>query len=378
MNKSFWRVAPVACAAMLLSGCGSRETSEALDKSSGFAKQKQYTDANEVLVEALQAREAKIRGAAGLPTDQASTEALIKKVQSDSEILKLERAQIPLYLHMDRADMGTAVYNDVLAGDPQDGTVSHLLHDPDPAVRAGAVHILGLLSKPESIDALVTATKDSDQDVRRAAVAALGEIKDPRVVQPLIDALKDPYWFARSEAADALGGKHDERAVVPLIDVVADSDKTVSASAQNALVALSNPRDAVAKPDDFAPRLNDPNPRISMIAAVCMGLLKDARAVPVLLQLVNSSDPTVRLDAVKGLGESGDRSALPTLRQTLKDPDLNMRGWSIIGLGELKDEESLIDLEHIAADDTQTPDIRHAASAAADKIKSALPPLETP
>ena len=108
------------------------------------------------------------------------------------------------------------------------------------------------------------------------------------------------------------------------------------------------------------------------------GQLKDARAVPVLLKLVNSNDPEVRLNAVKGLGESGDRSALPALRQTLKDPDLNMRGWSIIGLGKLRDEDSLMDLEHIATDDTQPMSIRDAATASVDEIKSSMPPLETP
>jgi hypothetical protein len=44
----------------------------------------------------------------------------------------------------------------------------------------------------------------------------------------------------------------------------------------------------------------------------------------------------------------------------------------------LKDEDSLMDLEHIASDDTENHDIRAAASAAADKIKASLPPLETP
>ena len=100
--------------------------------------------------------------------------------------------------------------------------------------------------------------------------------------------------------------------------------------------------------------------------------------MPVLLKLVTSDDPDVRLNAVKGLGEAGDRSALPTLRETLKDPDLNMRGWSIIGLGKLRDEDSLMDLEHIASDETEPQAIRDAASASVDEIKQSLAPVETP
>ncbi|MEJ0000754.1 MAG: HEAT repeat domain-containing protein [Verrucomicrobiota bacterium] len=158
---------------------------------------------------------------------------------------------------------------------------------------------------------------------------------------------------------------------------MADSDKTVSDSAQNALIDLTNAPNGVAKPEDFAPRLADPNPRVVMFAALCLAMLKDNRAVPVLLKLVASDDQTVRLDAVKGLGESGDPSVLPTLRQTLKDSDLNMRGWSIIGLGNLKDEDSLLDLEGIASDDTQPSTIRAAAAAAVEKIKRSLPPVDT-
>jgi HEAT repeat protein len=384
MNKSFWRVALMACSAVLLAACGNKETQQALDKSSDLVKQKQYSGANDVLVLALQAREAKIRAAAGNPADEAAAEALKKKVLADSEILKMERAQVPLYLQWDRADLASAVYGDVLTGDPDDTTVFTLQQNPDKDIRKRAVQVLGLVADPGSpnlakiVSALVASTKDSDQDVRRAAVAALGAIKDPSVVEPLIGELKDSYWFARSEAADALGAKNDARAVGPLLDAVADSDKTVSTAAHDALVDLADAKAPAVKADDFAPRLNDADGRVSMTAAECMGLLKDARAVPVLLKLVTSDDPDVRLNAVKGLGEAGDRSALPTLRETLKDPDLNMRGWSIIGLGKLRDEDSLMDLEHIASDETEPQAIRDAASASVDEIKQSLPPVETP
>jgi HEAT repeat protein len=384
MNKSFWRLALLVGGAMVLAACGNRATKEALAKSSDLEKQQQYSDANEVLVRALQARETEIRAGAGNPSDQAGADALKKKVLEDAEILKMERAQVPLYLRWDRADLASAVYGDVLTGDPADTTIYDLGRDPDKHVRKGAVQVLGLIADPSSpnlpqiIDALVAATKDGDDDVRRAAVAALGSIKDARVVEPLIAELKDSYWFARSEAAEALAGKNDGRAVIPLLDLVGDSDKTASNAAHDALVELAAGKGAQAKPDDFAPRLNDPNVKISMTAAECLGLLKDARAVPVLLKLAASDDPEVRLNAVIGLSVAGDRAALPTLRQTLKDPNVYMRGYSIAGLGKLKDEDSLIDLEHIASDDTQPDAIRSAAAEAVAEIKRALPPVDAP
>jgi HEAT repeat protein len=249
------------------------------------------------------------------------------------------------------------------------------MHDKDPIIRAGAARILGLVGKPEVIDALVAATKDSDQEVRRAAVASLGVIKDPKTVDPLIAALKDPYWFARSEAANALGQEHDGRAVKPLLDAVADSDNTVVTSAEASLLFLSKPPGAVASPDDFADRLNDSNPKVVLVSAVCLSMLRDSRAIPTLLKLTSSPDQTTRLDAVKGLGEVGDPSVIPTLRQTLKDTDVNMRGWSIIGLGNLKDEGSLPDLRAIMADPAEPDTIKAAAQAAINHIS---PPPQAP
>jgi HEAT repeat protein len=375
MNKCFWRLVLVAGTAVILAGCGNKETKEALDKAATLETQKQYQDANNILVDALQAREAKIRADAGTPADQAAADALSKKVQADSEILKMERAQIPLYLYMERADMASAVYADILSGNPGDSVVYDTLRDQDPVIRTGAVRILGLMGKPDEIDALVGATKDPDQEVRRAAVVALGSIKDPRTVGPLIDALKDSYWDARSEAANALGQEHDGRAVKPLLDAVADSDSTVESSAETALLFLSKGPGAPAAPDDFAGRLNDPNPKLVLISAVCLSILKDSRAVPVLLKLLSSPDLTTRLDALKGLGEAGDPSVIPTLRQTLKDPDVNMRGWSIIGLGNLRDGGSLADLRAIASDANEPASIKAAAQAAINHI--APPPTST-
>jgi len=384
MNKSFWRAAVVACGAMFLAACGNKETKDALDKTSDLEKQQQFADANTTLFDAFHARVAKIAAAAGNPTDPAAVDALNKKVASDSEILKLKRAWVGLYLRWNRTDMAASAYSDILSGDPDDTSMNDFLHDPDKDLRKRAVEVLGLAADPKSpnldktINTLVSATKDSDPTVRASAIDALGATKDPRAFQPVIDEVKDSDWNVRFEVVDALSRLHDERVIAPLLDAAGDSDKSVRSSAHDNLETIVSGSDTVAKADDFAARLNDPNPDIEMTAAECLGLLRDARAVPVLMKLVTSDNPEVKLNAVKGLGETGDRSALPALRQLINDPDLNMRGWSIIGLGKLKDEDSLMDLEHIATDDAQPESIREAAAASVEEIRSSLPSLVTP
>jgi HEAT repeat protein len=358
----------VACAALPLAGCGhreSKETTDALQQASALEDQKQYQDANSVLIDALRVRETKIRPATP-PTDQSDLDAQTKQVESDPEILKMERAQVLIYLHLERADLAWAVYKDILSGNPDDSVVYDTLKDKDPLIRTGGVRVLGLAGKPDAIPALAAATKDEDKDVRRAAVAALGSITDPATVEPLLAALKDSYWFVRSEAAESLGQEKDARAVNSLIDAVADEDSTVESSAETALLQLCQAPGV--SPDDFASRLNDPNPKIVIISAYSLALMKDRRAIPVLLKLAAAPDLTTRLQATKGLGETGDPSVIPTLRQSLNDPDVNMRGWSITGLGNLKDEGSLSALRAIAADASQPPKIQAAAAAAVNQI----------
>jgi len=139
-------------------------------------------------------------------------------------------------------------------------------------------------------------------------------------------------------------------------------------AAQTALLLIC--RVPGANKDDFASRLNDSNPKAVLIAAMCLGLMKDPRAVPVLESMMNSNDPETRLGALKALGETSDPSVIPILRQTLKDSDVNMRGWSIIGLGNLQDKGSIADLTVLANDPTQPSTIQSAAAAALRHISN--------
>lgn len=385
MNKSVWRLALVIGLVVALAGCGNKETKEALQKTSDFEAQKKYVDANRVLMDALKARETQLRGDTPAPTEQADVDALRKKVKSDGEFLKLEREQVRLYLYFERADMASTVYADIQSGNPGDSVVFELLKDKDPLIRAGAVRILGLIGKAENIDTVASMMKDPNDDVRRATVTALAAIKDPKTVPLLVQMTKDSYWFARSDAASALGQKHDAAAVKPLLDAVLDSDKSVQSSAENALVWLSKDlisqgknATATAAGDDLNSRLNDASPKVVLVAAVCLALLKDSRCIPALQKLIDSPDAIARLDAVKGLGETGDPAVIPTLRVTLKSTDMNMRGWSIIGLGNLKDQGSLADLQAIAADNAQPQAIRDAANGAIKKITGQTSALTEP
>jgi HEAT repeat protein len=362
MRSRFSRLL-LACTLLALAGCSSRETKQALASAADLSAQQKYDDANVVLIDALRAREAKIRSSEDDPgTDPDKMAALTKKVQSDAEILKMERAQLPLYLHLDLPNQAAAVYNDIVTGAPNDPSLGDLLQDKDAKVRMNVVRTLGLVGGAAAVDPLITATKDIDEDVRSEAISSLGVVKDPKAVPTLIHALNDSYWFVRSQAADALEREKDPSAIDPLLDTVSDPDSNVEGSAENALANLCQLPGI--SPDVFAKHLDDSNAKIAMISAVCLAVMKDKRATPFLIQRAASPDTWTRLHAVQGLGETGDPAVIPTLRVTLKDPEVNVRGWSIIGLDNLKDTGSIDALKALAADPAQTPHIRQYANLA--------------
>ena len=60
----------------------------------------------------------------------------------------MERAQIPLYLDLDRADLAVAVYADIIAGNPGDPVLENLLKSKDAKMRTSAARTLGLTGSP--------------------------------------------------------------------------------------------------------------------------------------------------------------------------------------------------------------------------------------
>jgi HEAT repeat protein len=366
MRRRFCRPVILACAVLTLAACSTRETKQALAQADQLAGQQKYEDANNVLIDALRARETKIRADLPPPTQQADIDALTKKVEADPEILKMERAQIPLYLRLERPELAAAVYADILAGHPGDPVLDELLKDKDAKIRTGTARTLGLTGSPAAVPLLLQAATDVDSNVRSEAAASLGLIPSPTAVPTLIHALNDSYWLVRSEAADALGREKDPAAVAPLLDTVSDPDTNVASSAESALIALTQVKGVT--PAMFAAPLDDANPKIMMISAICLAVMKDPRATPVLIKLAASPDLSIRLPAVKGLGETGDPAVIPTLRQTLHDPEVNVRGWSIIGLQNLKDTDSIPALKALSTDPAQTPRIREFATAAVAQL----------
>ncbi len=83
-------------------------------------------------------------------------------------------------------------------------------------------------------------------------------------------------------------------------------------------------------------------------AAHLLGDLKDARAVPVLIPLLNDRD--VSYIVPWSLGEIGDKSAVPPLIDELHDKNPDMRVLSIYALERLKAREALPQIQSLVDD----------------------------
>lgn len=85
-------------------------------------------------------------------------------------------------------------------------SLARALDNPDPALRARAVAVLGELADVRAREVLKTMLLDPSAMVRCAAVRSAARVRTTDVLASLIVALTDPDADVRSAAADAVSG----------------------------------------------------------------------------------------------------------------------------------------------------------------------------
>jgi HEAT repeat protein len=192
------------------------------------------------------------------------------------------------------------------------------LNDSSPVVRAAAAHALQFLDHAEAAALLVPLLRnDKDEFVRRETAYALGEAHNQNAISELIAALaQDKSPAVRAAAAVALGevGARSSVPALALSIVRRQTDAQLDAAAFAQTAALAPKRKA--ERDDFVRRE----------AARALGELKDARAVPALMAVLNDkrANEDLRREAARALGEIGDARAVNALQNALdtRDPYL--------------------------------------------------------
>jgi HEAT repeat protein len=120
------------------------------------------------------------------------------------------------------------------------------------------------------------------------------------------------------------------------------------------------------KLSEMLTRLRAEDPGLRRDAAIGLGRLHDAAAVPALIAALRDRSPRVAEEAAEALGLIGDRAAVPPLVDALRHPDSSARVGAVKGLGSLRDSFSTGPLVAVLGGDPNWLCRREAAVALGD------------
>jgi HEAT repeat protein len=254
------------------------------------------------------------------------------------------------------------------------------LSDPSDKVRREVVLALAQIHQPETLDALIKATRDSNEETSFLAVQSLvgyytgnvpspgftGFVKknwqrakghfnpdttridpgvsvDPKVITTLDATLKSTRSTRAScEAAKGLGILVARAAVPDLVAAAHSSDETLSLESLN---ALSKIKDMSAGPQ-LVDLLDSPDKEIKQQASITVGILRASQAAPKLRSIYeNDSDQKNQEKALEGLSYLGDKVSIPLFTKALGSVDKLIRTSAAEGLARTADPKVLPDLE---------------------------------
>ncbi len=290
----------------------------------------------------------------------------------------------PLIDMLRSADAGTRAKAAREIGESGDRTavpaLAAVLRDPSEKVRREVVIALANIRTPASLDALITATRDTDSNTRTLAIRGLsgyytGEVPDagftgflkdtygsakkalssdntridpgvhvdPKVIAALRAALADTRSIQASrQAAKALGTLLVRPAVPDLVKSAHSIDVPL---ARESLYALAKIKDLSAGPQ-LLDLLDSPNQDIEQDAAETIGLLRTKEAVPRLQDLYqNGRGANLRHAAIEGLAYIGDPVSSSFLLQALWNGDKQERVSAAMGLGNAGDAKNVAEVE---------------------------------
>jgi HEAT repeat protein len=180
-------------------------------------------------------------------------------------------------------------------------TVQDLLNDltsGDETRAEEAVSRLIDLGK-DAIPALLDLTRSPDVDSRWWALRVLAQSPHART-EWLVPFLRDPAPEVRQCAALGLSVRPDENATQPLVHALNDEDSMVGTLAANALVKIGG---AAVPPLIVAVKTAPQSARIHALRALAE--IRDHRAIPVMMQVMNEDSVLLQHWAKEGLERLG-------------------------------------------------------------------------
>ena len=214
------------------------------------------------------------------------------------------------------------------------GALASLLDDPNPAVVADAVVILGRRRAHDAAPRLATLLEHPDDNVAVAAIEALGTIGGTIAVDALVGVVRSKRFFRTFPALQVLARTNDPRSVSPIAELLADAGfQTEAARAlgrTGSLLAIAPLASLLSRPGDSIARLvatalADLSARAEWTGAhASVAAAMRAMLAPSLGRFVAAlpgSDGAERLAIAKLLGTIGEANTLAVLVGLLDDPE---------------------------------------------------------
>lgn len=213
------------------------------------------------------------------------------------------------------------------------------LASPNYRVRWKSVQRLGESRDPGAFEPLVNALNDRLPTIRIAALSGLGRLRDRRAIEPAIALLDDPDSKVRTSAAAALK-KFGKPAHAAMLDAYRRGNARIRFVLLSALGKVATP----AISELLIAALDDPQEEIRVEAARVLGIRKDRRAVPRLIQAVADGGP-YQFAYIQTLGAIGDPAAFEPLQALLGTPGFVLGREVVTALRKI-DNPRAVDLFH--------------------------------
>jgi HEAT repeat protein len=239
--------------------------------------------------------------------------------------------------------------------------------------RIEAVRALGMIDNDHAEEGVVKALEDGDRRVRLAAVDALlpgpSDLAAETLARIAAGWRGPDFERERAAAVQVLADLDDESLAVVYAQSLANDQDRAELSAQDdedlrRLFRKSGGAESLALADRLAERLSDPDERrqsrahqvlvtlgatavVTLTAAlhdpsrrraacVALGEIRDQRAVPALVRMLEAGDAETRVEAAKALGDIRDGGALEPLIRAASDRDARVRDAALEALDKLR------------------------------------------
>jgi HEAT repeat protein len=235
-------------------------------------------EAIEALNKALDHPDIEVRRSAGRALGKLGVKGLSLRL---AEMLRRDPSGAEQYLEA----LGLQADSDALSA------ILPSLRDSKDAYRRAAVAALRFFKDDVARGAVEKALNDSTSHVRLMAVQSLEKIADPRSVPVLIRALQDEDATVVHAAIRLIGALGDDSAVPALLDLLKKGDKDTRAAVCVSIGKLRLEQPAPVG-DALLPLIDDPDPRVRFGAIASLGAIREKRAVPQLIQVIEQpADP---------------------------------------------------------------------------------------